>query len=169
MLIFTANGLDPGEEISYSTRRSEPIVLKAELQSIRSIDCLELICNGQVIDRTDLSGKDWSSDHQVSVVTKFAAKRSGWVAARAIFRASDGRLRQAHTSPIYVTVNGKPTASKADAEFMMRWIDRLVEVARQPDRYQTVAQRADVLAIYREAKDVYEEIARRAAEAWGDS
>jgi hypothetical protein len=103
------------------------------------------------------------------VVKKFAAKRSGWVAARALFRVSDGRLRQAHTSPIYVTVDGKPTASKADAEFMMRWIDRLVEVAQQPGRYQTDAQRADVLAIYREAKDVYEEIARRAAETWRDS
>lgn len=169
MLIFTANGLDPGAEISYSTDRSEPIILKAQLQSIHSIDCLELIFNGQVIERTDLSGKDWSSDHQVSVVKKFAAKRSGWVVARALFRASDGRLRQAHTSPIYVTVDGKPTASKTDAEFMMRWIDRLVEVAQQPGRYQTDAQRADVLVIYREAKDVYEEIARRAAETWGDS
>jgi hypothetical protein len=77
-------------------------------------------------------------------------------------------LRQAHTSPVYVEVDGKPTAARVDAVFMIRWIDRLVEVAHEPDRYETTAQRDDVLAIYQKARDIYEGIARQGAALWSD-
>ena len=80
----------------------------------------------------------------------------------------DGYMRQAHTSPVYVTVDGKPIASKADAEYMIRWIDRLLQVADKPGRYSSDTERAEVRAIFQKARQEYESIARKAVEFWAD-
>jgi hypothetical protein len=96
-------------------------------------------------------------------------KRSGWIAARAIFRSPDGRLRQAHTSPIYITVDDKPTASKTDAEVMMRWIDQLLEVSKKPGRYSSDTQRRETQAIFKQARQKYKTIAQTAQQTWSDS
>ena len=98
----------------------------------------------------------------------FRPQRSGWVAARAIFVGPDGHLRQAHTSPVYITVDGKPTASKRDAECMTHWIDRLLQVIEKPDRYQSDMERAEVRAIFQKARQKYEDIALKAEEFWPD-
>jgi len=175
MLILTADGLDCGAEIRYSTATGKPVQIEARLRSIQPIDSLELVANGKVIKSVSL--KDRSSSPlprkesrglEESIELAFEPRRSGWVAARAIFTAPDGRLRQAHTSPIYISVDGKPTASKADAEYMIRWIDRLVQVADKPGRYKSDAERSQVQALYQQARQKYQDIARLAVELWGD-
>ncbi|MEA3226932.1 MAG: CehA/McbA family metallohydrolase, partial [Planctomycetota bacterium] len=129
MLVLTANGLDSGAEIQCSLDDDEPIWIKAELRSIQRIDSLELLCNGKAIKRVALKDEAPSPVLRESAALGLKPLRSGWVVARATFTSPDGHLRQAHTSPVYVTVDGKPTASKADAEYMIRWIDRLLEVS----------------------------------------
>jgi len=175
MLILTADGLDCGSEIRYSTATGKPIRIETRLRSIQPIDSLELIANGKVIKNVNLKDRPpspvlrkESRGLEESIVLAFEPRRSGWVAARAIFTAPDGRLRQAHTSPIYITVDGKPTASKIDAEYMIRWIDRLVQVADKPGRYKSDTERSQVQALYRQARQKYQDIARQAAESWGD-
>ncbi len=168
MLILTADGLDCGSEIRYSTATSKPIRVEAKLRSIQSIDSLELVSNNKVIKSINLKDRLPSPVLEESVVLALEPRRSGWVAARAIFTAPDGRLRQAHTSPVYITVDEKPTASKADAEYMIRWIDRLVQVADKPGRYKTDEERSQVQALYQQARQKYQDIARQAAESWGD-
>ncbi len=168
MLTLTVAGKDVGAEIRHSIERSDSLPVKALLRSIQPIDRLELICNGKIIKSLDLRDRRAAPMLTESVAMEFVPTRSGWVAARAIFTAPDGRLRQAHTSPVYITVDDKPTASKRDAEHMIRWIDRLAEVARQPGRYETTEQRSHVLAVFQEARTVYETIASTAAQIWGD-
>lgn len=99
---------------------------------------------------------------------KVIARRSGWFAARVIYQAPDGRLRQAHTSPIYLTVDKRPTAHRQSAEYNLRWIDRLVEIARQPGRFQSDADRDQVLATYARAREFYQEAAHTAERVWND-
>ena len=168
MLILTADGLDCGSQIRCSTNAGKPISVKAELRSIQPVDSLELIANAEVIKRLDLKSRSPSPVLQESIAAAFEPQRSGWVAARAIFTGPDGHLRQAHTSPVYITVDGKPTASNADAEYMIRWIDRLLQVTDKPGRYQTDAERSQVQALYQQARQKYQDIARQAAEFWGD-
>lgn len=168
MLTLTVAGRDVGAEIQHSIERSDSIPVKALLRSIQPIDRLELIYNGEIIRSVDLSGRLSAPTLNESAALELVPTRSGWVAARAIFTAPDGCLRQAHTSPVYITVDGKPTASKRDAEYMIRWIDRIAEVARQPGRYETTEQRSQVLAVFQEARKVYENIAATAAQIWGD-
>lgn len=176
MLILTADGLDCGSQILYSTNRGKPAVrvagkpisVKAELRSIQPVDSLELISNANVIKKIDLKNRTASPMLAESIVLAFEPHRSGWVAARAIFTGPDGHLRQAHTSPVYITVDGKPAASKTDAECMIRWIDRLLQVTDKPGRYKTDTERSQVQALYQQARQKYQDIARQAAEFWGD-
>jgi len=169
VLILTANGLDSGAEIQYSIVRNEPIQIKAELRSIQRIDSLELIYNERMIKRLNLEDKVPSLVLQESAVMELKPLRSGWIAARAIFTSPDGHLRQAHTSPVYIIVDGKPTASKNDAQYMIRWIDRLLEVSRKPDRYQSDDERSETQEIFKQARHIYENIARRAIEVWREN
>ena len=159
MLILTADGLDSGAEIQYLANDNKPIAVKADLRSIQPIDSLEIIANGKVVKRINLSNRSASPVLTESLVLELRPKRSGWVAARCLFTAPDGRLRQAHTSPVYITVDGKPIASKQDAEFMIRWIDRLVQVSEKPGRYRSDKQLAEVQAIFHKAKQIYQNIA----------
>ncbi|MFK7818967.1 MAG: alpha/beta fold hydrolase, partial [Planctomycetaceae bacterium] len=96
-----------------------------------------------------------SNELQFEVVPK----RSGWVAARALYRAPDGLLRQAHTSPIYFAVDGKPIAFADDARYMLKWIEQLTALAADtPDRFPTEDAKQKVLETYAEAKLKYEDV-----------
>ena len=168
ILILTADGLDCGSEIRYSSTGSKPIQIEARLRSIQPIDSLELIADAKVIKKNDLKGRVPSPALEESLLLAYRPQRSGWIAARAIFKSPDGRLRQAHTSPIYITVDDKPTALKADAEVMMRWIDRLLEVSEKPGRYSSDTQRMETQAIFKQARQKYEAIAQTAQQTWSN-
>lgn len=168
ILILTANDLDSGAQIRFSTNHSKPIRIKAELRSIQPIESLELIADAEVIKKIDLKNRAFSPILEETLVLTHKPKRSGWIAARAIFRSPDGRLRQAHTSPVFIMVDGKPTASKADAQVMILWIDRLLEVSEKPDRYASDTERAEVQAIFKEARQKFKSIAWMAEQIWGD-
>jgi len=168
MLILTVNGLDCGSEIKYSIFSNEPIMAKAEVRSIQSLNSLELICNGKVIKKIDLKNVPPSPMFKKSLIAELKPLRSGWLAARALFTSPDGRMRQAHTSPVYIVVDRKPAASKADADYMIRWIDRLLQVANKPGRYSSETERQEVLAIFQKARKVYEDIAQKAVKFWAD-
>jgi hypothetical protein len=161
MLVLTADGKDCGATIEYSSDSKKVIKVEARLNSIEHIDSLELIRNGEVVKRLDLSEHTQGPMFKVMLPAEIRPARSGWIAARAIFKSPDGRLRQAHTSPIYITVDGKDTASKKDAEYMMAWIDRLLEITNRPGRYESDKQRREVQAIFRRGRAVYERIAEK--------
>jgi hypothetical protein len=168
MLILTANGLDCGSEIQYSIHSEEPIRVKAEVRSIQLLNSLELLYNGKVIKKIDLKNISPSPVFKKSLIVELKPLRSGWLAARVVFTSPDNRLRQAHTSPVYIVVDGKPAASKADAKYMIRWIDRLLQVTNKPGRYSSDNERAEVQAIFRKARQEYESIVRKAVEFWAD-
>src|SRR5260370_26162688 len=46
-----------------------------------------------------------------------------------------GELLYAHTSPVYVTVAGKPAGSAEDARYFLTWIDRLWNTVQERDRF----------------------------------
>jgi len=168
ILIFTVNGLDSGAEIQYSTHKHKPIIVRAEVRSIQPLDSLELISNGKVLKKVVLKNQLPSPVLKESLLFECRPQRSGWVAARTLFTGPDVRLRQAHTSPVYITVDGKPTASKRDAQYMMRWIERLLKVSEKSGRYRSDTERAEAQAIFQEARQKYEAIAHQAEKFWAD-
>jgi len=168
MLILTVNGQDCGTTIDWTSKESKPLDIRATLMTIQPIESLQLIHDGEVIREPRLADQAVSPSPHSSIAVRLEPKRSGWVAARALFKCADGSLHQAHSSPVYITVDKKPTASKKDAEYMIRWIDRILEISNRPKRYASEQDRSEVQAVYREAKNVYERIARTATEVWKD-
>ena len=81
---------------------------------------------------------------------------------------TESGLRQAHTSPVYVLIDDKPIAVRTSAEYMIRWIDRLIEVAEMPERYRRESDKAEVLAIYRQAREFYQNVATTTGTIWGE-
>ena len=159
MLVLTVDGQDVGATIHRSSQGSSPLRVRAELNSIQRIEAMELIHNGQILERMVLSDVRGSPVLSRVLETRLSPKRSGWIVSRALFRRADGTLHQAHTSPVYIKVDDKPIAFRSDAEYMIRWIDRILEVSRQPARYKSEQDRSDTQAIFGEARLIYERIA----------
>jgi hypothetical protein len=126
------------------------------------VDHLEIIGNGQVVASIPLRGDRTAADTTVSV----PVPRSGWLVLRAY---GDGPREPvldlypfASTSPVYVTVAGAPIRSRADAEFFVRWVDRVTTAAQAHAEWNTTMEKDRVLALLGEARAEY---VTRAAEA----
>ncbi|GMU22975.1 MAG: hypothetical protein AMXMBFR13_30590 [Phycisphaerae bacterium] len=194
MVLFTVNGSSVGSLIECSSSQPEKLTARIEVRGFRTVHLsepdanedadasikltvrqlpkgtIELLANGQVIAQKEL-GTSMASGGSVQphvLEATVEPKRSGWLAARVMYEDPPGHRRQAHTSPVYLAVDGKPTASKTDAEYMMRWIDRLLEISEKPERYSQNDDRVEAQKLYREARAVYEGIARRAVDVWGE-
>lgn len=160
LIEFTANGQMPGSEIALPA--AGRVTLKGEVHSAAALDRVEIVRNGEVIHSVTLAdaGKRASFEHAVDVVA------SGWYSVRAIgadrtFPVENTRP-QAVTNPVYVIVAGRPVRDRASAEYFVRWIDKLTEMASAHPGWRSDKEKAHVLGQFAEARAVYQ---RRAGEA----
>jgi hypothetical protein len=61
----------------------------------------------------------------------------------------------ATTSPIYVTVGGRPVRNARDADYFARWIARLEAGARAHTGWNDATERSDVLERLARARAVF--------------
>jgi hypothetical protein len=121
----------------------------------------ELLHNGKVVGVREFSGEGPSElvwEQEVPI------DQSGWLALRATGPARADMPRYegyAHTSPVYVEVAGHPPEAQADAQYFLKWIDRLDLVLRERNRIPSPAERARVAAQLEAARAVYAKIAAR--------
>jgi TolB protein len=122
---------------------------------------VEIVQDGKVV-----ATRDFKPDEAPTEVweQEINVERSGWVAVRTSGPAhadNPGGEAFAHTSPVYIDVPGKPADAKADAEFFLRWIERLDVALRERNRFPTAAQRAHAAAQLEAARAVYTKLAAR--------
>jgi len=60
------------------------------------------------------------------------------------------------TSPVYLTVAGAPVRSTEDADYFLRWIDRLEAAVKASRDWNTGAERAATLGLLRRAREEFE-------------
>lgn len=168
LLTMMIDSHDMGSTIHRESNSTEPLSIQLHLRSIEKLESLEVVHNGQIIQKQDLSMSTPNPALNIRQNWNFTPKRSGWFVARALFLAPDGQLRQAHTSPIYIIIDEKPIAFKEDAEYMTRWAGRLVEIASLPDRYRSEADLKQVLSVYQKARDFYQRVVKESAIHWND-
>lgn len=126
------------------------IPVSGSATSLLPLDRVELVLNGEVVATAALAPDRLSATLDVRVrVTK-----GGWMA----LRAHAGRL-QAHSSPVYLEMKGKPAGSKPDAEFFLAWIDRLEAQLRTRDRVPGEVLKKHVASQLDAARDIYRKIA----------
>jgi hypothetical protein len=159
MLTMTVNGQPLGATIHRSASEQAALAVTVRVRTIEPLEAVQLVQDGKILHQTDTIDADPGRPIDRTVSWQVTPRRSGWLAARALFRAPDERLRQAHTSPIYVIIDNKPIAHKGDAEYMLRWIDRLIEIAELPDRFPTAIDGDEVKRVYRQAREVYQRLA----------
>jgi TolB protein len=159
LLQFSIDGRGPGDVIRLPAG-SHRLALKATLRSIVPIDHLEVVTNG-AIESLPLGADRASADVERTI----NVNRSGWYTLRAHSdRATHPILDLypfATTSPVYVTVDNQPIRSAIDARYFLAWLDRLEEVTRAHDAWNTDAERTAVLESISRARAVYRDQTKR--------
>ncbi len=135
------------------------------LRSMVPLDHLEIIGNGRIVATVPLAGDRTAASASITI----PVRSSGWFVLRGYAdRAATPILDLypfASTSPIYVQVGNDEVRSRADAEFFIAWIDRLVPFAKSHPGWNTPEEKAAVLASFEAARAIYETRAREAPPA----
>jgi len=125
MLEMTAGTLTPGDTLKLDAPGE--VKLHARAWSNHPLDALEIVVSGRVVQTiTPAAGaREAVFDGSVPV------DRTGWLAVRC---TAENRSRSAHMNPIWVEVRGHPSDARSDAEFLLKWIERLEADLRKRDR-----------------------------------
>jgi TolB protein len=143
---------EPGDRVDVAA--GSQLEYHAWVRSNVPVAKLEVIWNGAVAARHDVNAA--SAD----VTGRIDASDSGWMLARAWSEQGNEDVLDVHpyatTSPIYVTVGGRPRRSRAAAAWALQWLDRLEKATVGRADYRTGAEREAVLHDVSGAKVFYQ-------------
>ena len=154
LLGLTLGGAGIGDELTFPAAPPR-VSYSVRLQSIVPVDHLELVCNGQVM-RSFAGGKPVDHGEFSGSIT---LKRSGWCVLRAttvgaIHPVLDDYV-YATTSPIYVTIGGRPPRSPEDARYFAAWIERVTQATDAYPDWNSAAEKRRVLETLAKARAVF--------------
>jgi Tol biopolymer transport system component len=157
LLELSIDGREVGDELKLEAGRE--VEVRAWMRSIAPVEKVEVVANGEVVATLPLSADRMSCDATVKV----KAGASGWYTLRAWSPKSQHPVLDiypfATTSPVYVTVAGRPVRSRADAEYFVAWVDRIAAAARAHAGWNTAAERDAALADVARARAVFARLA----------
>jgi TolB protein len=154
LIEFTANNKMPGEEIQLPNGGGA-VRFRGVLNSIAPIERFELVSNGKVVQSIPLSADriHGEIDQEIRVTA------SGWYTLHAIStkltHPIEDNRPMATTNPVYVIVGNRPIRNKASADYFVRWIDKLTEMANAHPGWRSDKEKQHVLAQFKEAREVY--------------
>jgi len=147
--------LEPGGDLSLPAGEHE-LEFEGFMQSIVPVDHLEIVVNGEVVQRIKMDANRRSSTFSGRL--KLGA--SSWVLLRAW---NDGpsadifdRFPYATTNPVFVEIDGLPLRSKADADYFIDWIDRVYAQLSGNKHYNDEREKQAVLTSIESARAVFE-------------
>jgi hypothetical protein len=152
LLFLTVDDQDPGTVISTAST-GKTVKIRAEARSRVAFEQLELLVNGRI-----QASKTASGNRQSAILeTEATLTESAWIAARCWSRETlpgeAGQCVYAHTSPVYVQVEGKPIRPTPDTTApLLRVLDRTQEWARGQARCETEKQRAQLVGVFEAAR-----------------
>ena len=159
---LTVNDKLPGETVELPAGGGT-VEISARVRSIVPLEKALLVHNGEVIDEVVLDGDRKSLDYTKSI----QVTDSGWYHLRAEGTPEerypiDSGYAQGFTNPVWVTVGNQPVRSRAAAEYSIRWIDKLREMAEAWPGWRSQKERDHVFAQFDEAKTIYQGFAEQA-------
>jgi hypothetical protein len=152
MLFATFNGLGPGETIPQEEVGATAIRVQIRALSEEPLERIELVAAGEVAKPIKpanhrLRTGGYESVHDLIL----SSSDSLWLAIRCYEKRQDGRIRFAHTAPVFLDVPGKPlTPRRVEINYLVRRIKEQLERSRD-------VLPAPALAEYREALKAFEE------------
>ena len=162
LLEFTVNGKIPGETVALASG-GDTVEIAARIRSIVPLEKVLLVHNGEVVDEVTLDGDRTSLDYTKTL----EVSGSGWYHLRAEGSPDerfplDTSYAQAFSNPVWVTVGDQPIRSRESAEYSIRWIDKLREMAEAWPGWRSQEERDHVYAQFDEAKAIYQRFASEA-------
>jgi hypothetical protein len=154
LLLFTCDGQDVGATFHHPA--DQDVRVRAEARSLTSMDHLEIIVNGKVVAHKTPSG----SPSAALIETGICVPQGGWLAARCwgmqwVPGDFAGQRVYAHSSPVYVNVDGRPFP--VDAAALQRLLDHCnawLTWVDQEGRYENDAQRLRLRKVFEDAIEV---------------
>jgi TolB protein len=154
LLDFSLSREQIGGELKLDSAQGA-VPFKATLRSIVPVDHLEIVCNGRLAQSLPMN----STRDAANVSGTVGLKESGWCVLRASSDKAEYPVLDnyvyATTSPIYVSVGGKPPNSPEDARYFVAWIDQTMESTSKYPDWNSAAEKEHVLEKLQQAKTVY--------------
>jgi TolB protein len=155
LLGMTVEGTELGGEVQLAADGRE-VAVSVRVRSNVPVDHVELVLNGRVVQEVPLAADRQSA----TAVVRVPVDRSGWLLLRtrgdsAAYPTLD-IYPYATTSPIYLTVDGKPPRSAEDARYFMAWIDRMRTTVESHKDWNTDGERQETLDMLARARAEYE-------------
>jgi hypothetical protein len=136
LLSLTANGQDPGSVLPLAGE-DKTVRIQAEARSVSRFTRLECVCNGAVVAACESAGDGRAATIEADV----PVNASGWLAARSLGGENDSAIR-AHTSPVYVEMEGRPMQTEPDTiaplfavlDGTLAWVQREARCPKEQHR-----------------------------------
>jgi hypothetical protein len=159
LIVMTVNGREPGGDVRLPAEGGD-VAVAVRLRSNVPVDHLELVGNGNVVHRIALAADRMSA----SATVRLPVDRSGWLLLRARGeKAAYPTLDiypYATTSPVYLTVGGRPARSPEDARYFMSWIDRMRAAVEAHRDWNNDVERRETLDLLARARAEYQRRSR---------
>lgn len=157
MLQVTFNGRPPGHTFQVASDEAATLRIAGVVESKRPLDRIELIVNGRlyrVIEPSNNQGPSGAFVSDIDCLAEF--DESSWVAVRCFETHPEGRVRFAHTNPVFVDIEGKPLRPRrAEIQYLIHRMEE--EIALNHGVLD-----AEALNDYRRALAAYKELAETA-------
>jgi hypothetical protein len=163
VLTFTVNGRLPGNEVVVAAGGGE-VNIDLSLRSITALDKVLLVFNGRTLEELPLA----ADRHSADVKKAIRVTESGWLHVRAEGIPADrfpldADYAQAFTNPVWISVGRQPIRNRAAADYGIRWVDKLQQMATALGLWRSPAEKDHVLAVFERARETYRRLASEAA------
>ena len=153
---LTVDGRMPGERLEL-TGGGGSVDVEVRVRSITAIEKVLLLYNGEVIEEFEPTGDRLSFDLNKT----YRVSEGGWFHLRAEGAPLDrfpldATYAQGFTNPIWIEVDGQPVRSRASANYSIRWIDKLRQMAEEWPGWRSEAERQHVFFQFDEARAIYQ-------------
>ncbi len=147
------DGHEPGDVVGMSAQGGRVEVQARARAAQPVITAVEIVVNGEVVDRRDADGAGVAA---LEVTSPVEVRGSAWIAARA--RSGDeihsafATSMAAHSSPVYLEVADRPLFVASDAEAILPIIDGTLRWLRDAAAIPSPAERARMVAFVEESR-----------------
>jgi hypothetical protein len=153
-LELEVDGRGPGDRVEAAPGRRLPVTARVEGPGVER---LEVVGPDSVLASAEAGG-----GAAPAIDTTVEVGRSTWLCAVARGPGHPsvlGPVTFAHTSPVWVEVDGRPVRRAASARWLLDWLDRFEALVAEHGRFADDAQRAELVAVIDQARAVYQALA----------
>ncbi len=152
---LSVNGMLPGETVNLPAGGGR-VRVEGRVRSVVPLQNVTLLFNGQPVEQLPLSADRKSADLDKTL----AVSGSGWYHLRAEGAPADRfpldtGYPQAFTNPVWTIVGDQPVRDRASAEYSLKWIDKLQQLAAAWPGWRSQKEKDHVYGQLDEARAVY--------------